>query len=68
MLKVFERDFPPIPPLIEPKKEMPAFEPEKRKVIGDPVPPPPKDKNQNKAKPKAKPNKQGKPPRKIIWD
>ena len=70
ILKIFERDFSPYPPLPVVVKEMEVYDPEKRKVIGDPLPVDPNaDKNKNApkgAKPAGKQN--AKEERKIIWE
>ena len=45
ILKVFEKDFAPLPPIPQINKEMENYDAEKRKVIGDPIPNDKDDKN-----------------------
>ncbi|CAD8089476.1 unnamed protein product [Paramecium primaurelia] len=71
VIKMLDKELPPIPPLPQQEKQMPKWDPEKRLVIGNPKPESPKNKN-----PKPKPAKKqqqrrkaGEPePRKIIYE
>jgi hypothetical protein len=70
IFRQLDKELPPVPPKPEHTREFDKWEPEGRKVIGEPLPAPPPDKNKKAGKPKQKARrKAGEPePRKINFE